>query len=438
MITNVRCFVLVGVATVLVAGCSLFDKAEDLPLPGTRVNALPMKIADMDTGAISAFVLPDVWRNDMWPQAGGFPGHSMQNLALAPAVTKHWSMDIGQGATKEAPLTAQPVVAGGRVYTLDSHGQLSALRAASGKQDWRLYVGSRDEDDFASGGGVAIDQDALYVTNGYAEVLALKADKGQEYWRTRLSAPARSAPSVLDDRVFVMTIDGQIHALNAIDGKILWSYRGLASGAGVLGTASPAVNRDLVIAPFSSGEIVALRVENGSVAWSDNLAPPVRFGGLFSLGDIRALPIMDNGLVFAMSYGGRLVALDERTGARVWQRDIGGADTPWIAGDNIFVLTKDAQLFALDRTSGGMRWRLDLPRYDDPVSKDNPVLWSGPVLAGGRLMVVRTDGQVYDINPETGNVLGDWDVGATLATPLVVADETLYALGRNGILGAWK
>lgn len=438
MITHVRWCVLVGLGAILVTGCSLFEKAEDPPLPGQRLDALPMKIADMDAGAIVPFSMPDVWRNDAWPQAGGYPGHAMQNPHLGATLVEQWMADIGQGATKDAPLTAQPIVAGGYVYALDSHGQLSALRTSDGRQMWRLYVGSRDEDDFASGGGVAFDKDALYVTNGYAEVLSLNAEDGKEFWRTRLSAPARSAPSVLDDRVFVMTIDGQIHALNAMDGTVLWSYRGLASGAGVLGTASPAVNRDLVIAPFSSGEIVALRVENGSVAWSDNLAPPVRFGGLFSLGDIRALPVMDNGLVFAMSYGGRLVALDERTGARVWQRDIGGADTPWVAGDHLFVLTKDAQLFALDRATGVMRWRLDLPRYDDPVSKENPVLWTGPVLAGGRLMVMRTNGLVYDINPETGTVSGDWDIGDTLATPVVVANETLYALGRNGTVGAWK
>lgn len=431
--------VLASLCVVLISGCSLFEKDDAPPLPGARMAALPVDLTALDSQTLGTFALPDPWVNEAWPQAGGFPGHAMQNVALPTgSLNQQWAVDIGQGTMRDAPLTSAPVIEGGRVFALDSAGDLSVLDATTGRLHWRHYIGSRDEDDYASGGGVAVDGDTVYVTNGYAEAVALSTEDGKEYWRTRLSAPARAAPSVLDGRVMVMTIDGQIHALEAITGKVLWSYRGLAEGTGVLGAAAPAMNRDLVIVPFSSGEIVALRVENGAVAWSDQLAQMMRFGGIGSLSDIRALPVLDGGLVFAMSYGGRLVAIDERTGARVWQRDIGGTDTPWVVGDNLFVLSKDAQLLALDRQTGAMRWRLDLPRYHDPVSKDEPILWSGPIVAGGRIMVWQADGVVYNINPSTGQVMGDWKLDQSPVVPMAIADETLYVLGRDGTVAAWK
>jgi outer membrane protein assembly factor BamB len=133
-----------------------------------------------------------------------------------------------------------------------------------------------------------------------------------------------------------------------------------------------------------------------------------------------------------------LVAIDSSTGERLWQKEIGGEDTPWIAGDYIFVLTKTAQIVTLDLKSGRIRWVYDLPRFEDPVSKDSSLFWKGPVLAGGVLRIAGTDGRMIDMNPETGEKLGMWSIGAEPAVPMVVADETLFILDGTGTLSAWR
>lgn len=433
----------VTAAVLALTACSswLGDK-EAPPLPGERLSVMQLqKTLEPEDAPLKGqgFVAPDKWTNEFWPQAGGYSNHAMQHLDMNPGeLKKIWSVDIGDGSNKSNPLTAQPIVVDGRVYAVDIDGQLSAFNAETGKKLWKIFVGATDEDDTVLGGGLAFSGGMLFVTNGYAEMLALKPDDGALYWRTKLSAPARAAPTVLDGRVYVVTLDSHLMTINAADGKVLWTYRGLAEGAGLLGAASPAANHNVVIAPFSSGEIFALRKENGSVAWSDNLAPPLRLGGVGGLSDIRALPIMDNGLVIAMSYAGRIAAIDERSGTRVWQRDLGGRETPWVAGNTVFVLSSDNQLLALGRDNGSIRWVKQLDRFEDPDNRVKPIVWTGPVYAGGRLIVAGTEGRSLDINPETGEIIREWDLGDTPAVPLVVANKTLFVLTRDGTLTAWR
>lgn len=430
--------------TVLLAACSgsWFGDKEKTPLAGDRISVMQLQRQlepEDKTLAGQGFVAPTSWTNEFWPQAGGYSNHAMQHLDLNPGeLKKAWSTDIGAGSTKTNPLTAQPLVVDGKVFALDTDSQLSAFNADNGKRLWKVYVGAVDEDDTAIGGGIAFSGGTLYVTNGYAELLALKPDDGSLYWRSKLPAPARAAPTILDNRVFVITMDSRLLALDSTDGHQLWSYRGISEGAGLLGAASPAVNRDVVIAPFSSGELFALRIENGSVAWSDNLAPPLRLGGIGGLSDIRALPVLDNGMVIAISYAGRLVGIDERSGARIWQRDIGGDETPWVAGNYLFILSNENQLIALGRDNGSIRWVKQLDRFEDPNNRVKAVVWTGPVYAGNRLILTGSDGRALDIAPDTGEITRTWSIGNTPAVPMVIANKTLYTLTRDGTLTAWR
>jgi outer membrane protein assembly factor BamB len=435
-----RAIILAAPLVMLTACMSWFEPEQPPPLPGERRPALMVGSDQTLIPEVKPidFRAPEPWVNNEWPQAGGFAGHAMQHLALnAGPLARVWSVDIGDGAQRGSPLTAQPVVLSGRVYAMDREAQVTSIELKTGRVLWRLYVGAKNEDDVTTGGGLAASNGRLYITNGFAEALSLSED-GKEVWRARLPAPARAAPTVLDERVYVTTLDGQLLALDATTGEQLWSYRGISDGTSIVGAPAPAANSEIVVAPFSSGELAALRVENGSVAWMDNLAPAVRLGGLLGISDIRALPVIDQGVVYAISFGGRLVALDERTGAPLWQRDVGGQDTPWIAGDRLYVLTKDAQLLSITAKDGSLAWRLDLPRFDDVNSKKNPVMWLGPIMAGGRLLLVRTGGEMIGVDPATGQVKQQFQIGFMPAVPMVVAAQTLLVLESDGTLSAWR
>ena len=421
--------------------CSGDDKKA--PLPGERLSVLELQSAlEPDDPSLNeqGLIMPAAWRNQFWPQAGGYPNHSMQNLSLGPEpLKKLWQADIGKGGTDEIPLTAEPVVVDKTIFTLDSEALLSAFSTETGKTMWLRYVGSEKDDDPVIGGGIAYGGGRLYVTNGYNELLAVNPQNGKIFWRVKIPAPSRAAPTIIDNRIYVTTLDNRLLALNETDGSIIWQHQALTESAGIVGAASPAANRDIVIAAFSSGELTALRVENGSVAWSDNLANLQRLGGLSGLSDIRGLPVIDKGMVIAISFSDKLVAIDERTGTRIWQREIGGAETPWLAGNHLFVVTNENELVALGRDKGAIRWVTKLPSFKDPEDKDDPLFWTGPLLAGGRLIVAGNDGRILEFDPDNGKKVGEWNVGnkSITITP-IIANETIYILSDDGTLAAYK
>lgn len=429
-------------ATILVTSCSgitdAFREDDKPPLEGERISVLELqKNLEPDDALLEAqgLMTPAEWRNEFWPQSGGYPNHSMQNLALAGGQLKRaWRSSIGRGSTDEIPLTASPIVVDGMIFTLNTEAEITAFNTENGRELWETEINNPDEDDLVIGGGIAYSAGRIYATNGYNELLSIAPKTGKIIWRKALSAPARAAPTIVDGRVFVSTLDNKLLALSAEDGSSLWEYLGIAELAGLVGAASPAANRDIVIPVFSSGGISAIRTANGSIAWSDNLASTRSLGGLGTIADIKALPVIDKGLVIAISFSGRIVAIDERTGVRIWQREISGSQTPWMAGNHLFVISSDNQLIALGRETGTIRWVTALPE----TQNGKKVNFTGPVLAGGRLIVAGSNGQIIEASPETGEILRTWDSDIETNLPPIIAGGTLYLLGTDGTLAAYR
>lgn len=420
-------------------GGAFSDKAKQ-KLKGERVSVMTLdRTLEPDPALLKLEVaLPKPVLNADWPQAGGYPSHAMQHLALDGALHRVWRSSIGVGQSRYGAVLSQPVVEGGRVFALDARDVVAAFDAKTGRELWRNDVKPGDELAHAYGGGVAAVGNRVFVTTGYGQVLALDAATGREIWRQQVSAPMRGAPTVADDRVFIVTVENQLEALSATDGHRLWTHNGIPETAGLLGAASPAVEGDIVVVPYTSGELFALRAENGRPLWTDNLATARPLGALSTIADIRGRPVIDRGRVYAVSHSGRMVSIDLRTGDRVWEQDVGSTHGPWVAGDYIYVLANDVDVLCLTRADGRVRWSSELPRYENMKKKKDPVRWAGPVLAGDRLIVVASDGEAISLSPYTGEALGRVEFPDGVFLDPVVADDRLYVLTDEADLIALK
>jgi outer membrane protein assembly factor BamB len=418
----------------------LFSEVNKEKLKGDRVSVLSLDRRLEPDPALAAVTvrLPRPVMNADWPQSGGYPSHAMQHLVLDGALKRLWTASVGEGESRYGAVLSQPVMAGGRIYALDGRDVVIALDAKSGREQWRNDVKPGADLGHAYGGGLAVAGDRVFVTTGYGQVLALDADKGREIWRQQVAAPLRGAPTVAEGRVFAVTVDNQLEVLSADDGHRLWTHNGLPETAGLLGAASPAVEGDIVVVPYSSGEIFGLRVENGRPLWTDNLATARPLGALSTLADIRGRPVIDRGRVYAVSHAGRMVAIDLRTGDRVWEQEIGGTHGPWVAGDYIYVLSNDVDLICLTRQDGRVRWASELPHYENMKRKKYPIRWAGPVLAGDRLIVVASTGEAISLSPYTGQALGRTEFPDSIFLDPIVADDTLYVLTDEADLIALK
>jgi outer membrane protein assembly factor BamB len=438
-----RIAVLVMAAALALTGCSSwnpFTKKEAPPLPGERIPAIQSgaeltpdpTLKDLDV------VLPKPLVNPAWPQAGGYPSHTMFHLALAANPSRVWRVSIGSGSSKSRRLIVQPVIGGGRIYTMDSRARVRAFDAKTGNSEWETEVLPRKEEDGDLGGGLAFDDGKLYVGTGSAEVLQLDAKSGKILWRTPVTAPVHAAPTVAAGHVFVTTVQNETFALNAKDGKEEWRHSGLPESAGFLGQASPAYRNGVLLTAHTSGEIYALRADNGRQLWSDTVAAARRVASVAELAHIRGNPVIDGDRVFAVSHSGRLAAIDLRTGTRVWDIDIGALQTPWLAGDYLYILTNDGRLACIRRDNGRVKWATALIRYVDKDKRKDPIFWVGPVLAGDRLIVTGSYGEALSVSPYTGKVLGWLPLPEGVMIEPVIANKTLYILDDDGDLIAYR
>lgn len=411
-----------------------------IPLPGERIPVM------LNEGGLEAdprvsdlrVLLPKPRENLNWAQAGGNALHAMHHLKISDTVVEAWDQRIGEGSSDERRLVARPVVADGYVFTMDAEFEVSAFEIKTGKRVWKYESNVPEEDKETFGGGLAYEGGRLFMSTGFGQIITLRADNGIELWRGNLPGPSRSSPTVGASRVFVVTIDNKTVAFDEESGKKLWTHSGISESAGLLGGGSPALIGNTVIAPYSSGELVALRVTNGRMVWSDSLVAVRRTDTLSSVAHIRGHPVVDRGVVYAISHSGRLVAIDLRTGARVWDRSIGGSETPWVAGNFIYVLSNQGDLYCLTRLGGRVRWVKPLPKYEDPEDKDGPIKWFGPVLASDRLLVVGNHGEVLSISPYTGDFLSRLEMTGKLSVAPVVASKSVFFLSDDADLIVYR
>ena len=415
---------------ILFGACSWYKSDEHDRVSGDRVSVLRAHkslVADPELRD-KLIILPAPSPNKAWPQAGGYPNHAMHHLEIRDLDEKKWSVDIGEGNSDENRLNSEPVVGNGKVFTIDSEAQISAFNFNSGKKIWSLNLTPDNEDDGHINGGIAYDKEVLYVTTGFAQIIALNANNGSIIWRKKIEGPLRSPPTIRGGRVFVVTLNNKTYALNAKSGEEIWRHIGISEAESVLGGASPAVDAGIIVVPYSSGQLLALRVDNGRVLWEENLASVRRIDHSSTLGDIRGRPVIDRNIVIAMSHGGQIVAIDLRTGKRIWERNMGGLENPWVAGNYIFLITTDSQIICLSRNDGRVYWVRQLPKYEDPKNLEDLILWKGPLLASDRLIVAGSNGEALSISPYSGKILGFQKMPAEVTIPPVIAKGNLLFL----------
>lgn len=436
-----RPYVPFGVALLALTGCGWLGEDKPKPLEGERIPVLLSldQTANPDPRIADLRVrLPKPETNSAWAQSGGTPNRAMQHLAASGPLDQIWRASIGTGSSSDRMLLGQPVIANGRVYTVDAEASVRAFDAANGRELWRRDLRPEEDDEGMLGGGVAYSRDRVYVTTGFGQVVALDAATGAEVWRRSVSGPMRAPPTVFGGRVFVITLANQLHALAADDGRQIWNHASITEAAGLVGGAGATVDGDVVIAPFSSGELVALRADNGRVLWSETLSPIRRTDPVSAIPHIKGGAVIDRGTVYAVSHSGRMVAIDLRTGSRVWEQPIGGTQEPWVAGEFVYVLSSTAELVCLARRDGRIRWVVKLQRYENEEKRRDPIVWSGPILAGDRLLVAGSNSEVWSLSPYTGDRLGRVKVPDSVLIQPAVANETVFILANDAQLVALK
>lgn len=425
------------------AGCSSFSHlgaSSEPPLPGKRIPVMLLDTGPKVDPAIAAtkVVLPAPVRNPAWPQVEGNAQHTMGHLEASTVIKKAWTVSIGAGSSSDERILSTPVIAGGNVYTVDSEGGVRCFAAKDGSRLWSVKPETGQRSDRLTGGAAAFGMDRLFMTRSHGDVFALDPAKGQTIWRQKIRAPIRSAPTIEAGKLLIRTDDNQMFALDAATGAILWNHSGLFQQAGILGSAPPAALGEVAVVAYSSGEVFALLLDSGRAIWSVTVTRARRTLAIDTITDITGAPVIDHDRVLVAGNGGEMAAIDLRRGNRIWDLELTSLQTPWVAGDFIYIVTDRGEIVCLMRDGGQIRWVSPLARAESKNSDTPPPVWAGPLLVSDRLLVVGSNGDVVSVSPYTGEILGRVADGGGFSLAPVAADGTVYALSNSGYLVAYR
>lgn len=424
----------VAVAAFL-AGCA----NNEVILEGERIPIRPESVTKADTTSLSEVRLPKAVNNSDWTHENGNTRHVAGHVDVAFPLQPVWSVSIGRGGSREGRITSGPIIAQNQIFTLDAAAQVSAF-SLDGARLWRQDLtlrGEASEDGF--GGGVAFGDGVLAAATGFGEVVAMDPSNGEIIWRQELDAPVRAAPTISNGMVYVVSRNDQAFAIDLENGRISWRIAGIDPDAGVVGGASPATIDGLVVLPFASGEVVGTLARNGRRAWTTVISGGRRGHVRARLTDITGDPVIANDTVFVANQSGRLVALDRRSGDRIWSVNDGSLGPALPVGGSLFFVSDQAVLKRLDAADGKEQWAVQLPQYPDPNKRKSSYLHTGPVLVGGRLLVASGDGVIRSFDPTTGEELGVTPLGGGGATAQpAIAQGNVFVITRDGTLFAFN
>lgn len=352
------------------------------------------------------------------------PPTELADIESATRVSTLWSASTGDG---EGHLGLRQAVSvdGGRVYSADVDGKLTAFDAGSGSKLWSIKT------DLRLSGGPGAGEATLVVGSLDGDVIAYNPDNGAERWRAKVSSEVISRPAIGRGLAVVRVNDGRTYAFSITDGSRRWVYdRGLPTLT-LRGNAAPVIAGDRAILGYDNGTIAAVSMTDGAQLWEQTISQAQGRTELDRMVDIDGEVVVSGSEVYVASFNGQIMALDLGSGRPLWNREMSVYAGVALSGDKLLVADKDATVWALDRRTGAALWRQDGLAYR----------WlTAPGLTTGHVVFGDLEGYVHWLSLEDGSLRARERVGRkpVRAAPQSGDGETVYLRGTRGKLVAFR
>lgn len=388
--------------------------------------------------AISEHVIniPNAKKNNSWHSSSfslnNIPHNLYAKINLQNPKIKTYKLTPGSESSSRDNI----VVANDTIYT-SSRGTVFAYHLSNpSKLRWKKTV--EKEKDNLVGGGIYYKDKHIAITTGGKDLVILNSYTGKEVWRYRLSNISRSTPVIYQNRVYVVTIDNALYAINLKTGFVEWGIKEAHENLGFLGGSSPESYDKSIIMPFSSGKILSINAETGKEIWSASLS--ATSGDESYINDIDMVPVIKDGILYISSHNGILYAINAAKGTLEWaNRYAGGHSQLWVANDYLYTINKNNQLLAIYKVTGSVKWAVGLEAIKKSkkaaiLFSDNSTTFNGPTMINGNLYITSSNGHLLVFNAVSGKKLKDIKIKKGNNSPVITAGEHIYFLSGNGTL----
>lgn len=280
-----------------------------------------------------------------------------------------WSEAVGDGIETYFSRLS-PAIGYGKIFAADREGTIVAFDPETGKELWEqtIYRKSRESKLtnlyglFAAtisskvSGGLTVAYNTVYFGTEDGLVYALNEADGSIKWTATVPSEVVAEPAIDAGIVVVNTVAGTLVGLDAQTGEVKWQNESDVPPLSLRGISAPAATNGGAIVGLANGRLRVSILETGLTAWEQVIAKPAGATELERIVDIDSKPLEFGGVLYVVSYGGSLAAVELRTGNVVWNREYASFRNVTIAGNRLFVTDNNSNVYAIDRRNGVELW----------------------------------------------------------------------------------
>lgn len=339
------------------------------------------------------------------------------------SVSTSWSRNVGKGGNLNF-INLRPTLADQQIFVASRDGTVMAIDAETGDTRWEVDTNTR------LGGGPGVGDGLVVVGSSEGEVVALSITDGEELWRSRVTSEVLSVPAAAAGVVVARAIDGRMFGLSSSDGKRLWTYDRTVPTLTLRGSSSPVIAGGLVVYGSDSGKLSALSLKEGLPLWEKSVAFPSGRSELDRIVDIDGNPLIINGVIYAASYQGRVIALELETARTIWSKDVSTSTDMSADRLNLYLTDAEGNVWALDRRSGASLWKQDQLQYRAVT---------GPVVIGNHVVVSDFEGYQHWLSTDDGHFVARLNTSSAGVSSAAITDgNRVFSYSKSGELTATR
>ena len=364
-----------------------------------------------------------------WSQSGQNPQNNLSHIySDLKFENKKKILKDSNSATN----TIQPIYFEGNLCNVSTKGFLRCLDTNTEEILFEVDLKTEFEENYdIIRGGLAYFDDQIVLADGYGQVKVFSGIDGSIIWENNINLPILSAPIIYRGYIYFITLNNKIYAMDFTTGEVKWSFQTIFDDKKSLFTGVPAAIDNIIIAPFSNGEIIAFIYDTGSILWSENVSKVSSLSN-FDIKDIAANPVISDDKIYTLSNNGRLVATNMINGSLAWSLEISGANSPSISNMQLYVIDNESRLFCINKMSGEIYWITQLEENKNGKKSGKSNDWKGPYLINGLLYTLSTHGELLSISPITSEILSSKNIKITgISIDPVILSKNIFIIDNN-------
>jgi outer membrane protein assembly factor BamB len=351
---------------------------------------------------------------DNTPQPSALP-----EIKQKVRLQERWSQGLAASGKASTYLKLKPSIQGQNVYIANANGVVQAFDQAKGRLKWTRTI----KQGVVS--GPTVKEGYVAIGTARSSVIVLRQEDGADLLELKVSGDALSKPVIVDNKIIIKTIDGNLYAFSLKNGKKLWMSEHGAPSLILKASSSPVILGGFAVVGFSDGKLDAIDINTGRLVWQRSIAYASGSSDVERLVDIDADPIVRDKVAYLASYQGYVGALSLANGEFNWRKPLSVYKNMAMDGSTLYVTDSSDVLWAFDRQSGLVKWK-QLALKARGLTE--PLLTATTVVVGDRT------GYLHLLDKQTGELIARTKLNGPIDISPAVVHNKIFVMTANGKL----